>query len=87
MLWGARSFALRMVLFFSLLAHASPSYAWGLSLNAKAQGLAHYIMAVCHDLNGESAQAISEYQKSVKFTWNVLGVNEKQSLWFICRPV
>ena len=33
---------------------------------AKAQGLAHYIMAVCHDLNGESAQAISEYQKSVK---------------------
>ena len=56
-----------MVLFFSLLALASPSYAWGLSLDAKAQGLAHYIMAVCHDLNGESAQAISEYQKSVKF--------------------
>ena len=38
-----------------------------LSLDPKAQGLAHYIMAVCHDLNGESAQAISEYQKSVKF--------------------
>ena len=39
----------------------------GLSLDSKARGLAHYIMAVCHDLNGESAQAISEYQKSVKF--------------------
>jgi tetratricopeptide (TPR) repeat protein len=67
MLFGARPFALRMVLFLSLLAHASPSYAWGLSLDSKTRGLAHYIMAVCHDLNGESAQAISEYQKSVKF--------------------
>ncbi len=67
MLLGTSLLALRMVLFLSLLAHASPSYAWGLSLNAKAQGLAHYIMAVCHDLNGESLQAISEYQKSVKF--------------------
>ena len=67
MLFGQRLFALRMVLFFSLLAAAGPSYAWGLSLDSKAQGLAHYIMAVCHDLNGESAQAISEYQKSVKF--------------------
>jgi tetratricopeptide (TPR) repeat protein len=56
-----------MVLFLSLLAFMSPSYVWGLSLDSKAQGLAHYIMAVCHDLNGESAQAISEYQKSVKF--------------------
>ncbi len=67
MLLGTSLFALRMVLFFSLLAHASPSYAWGLSLESKAHGLAHYIMAVCHDLNGESLQAISEYQKSVKF--------------------
>ena len=58
---------LRTILFFLLLALTSPSYAWGLSLDAKAQGLAHYIVAVCHDLNGESAQAISEYQKSVKF--------------------
>ena len=24
-------------------------------------------MAVCHDLNGETSQAISEYQKSIKF--------------------
>lgn len=67
MLFGQRLWTLRMVLFFSLLAYASPSYAWGLVLNAKARGLAHYIMAVCHDLNGESLQAISEYQKSVKF--------------------
>ena len=57
----------RTILFFLLLALISPSYAWGLSLDAKAQGLAHYIVAVCHDLNGESSQAISEYQKSVKF--------------------
>jgi len=57
-----------MVLFLSLLAYASPSYASGAKrLNDKALGLAHYIMAVLHDLNGESSQAISEYQKSVKF--------------------
>jgi Tfp pilus assembly protein PilF len=50
------------------LAVASPSYAWGLSLDPNAaRGLAHYIMAVCHDLNGETAQAIGEYQKSVRF--------------------
>ncbi len=67
MLFGPRLFALRMVLFFALLAHASPSYAWGWALDAKAKGLAHYIMAVCDDLNGESAAAISEYQRSIKF--------------------
>ena len=67
MLSGHRLFALRMILFLSLLAVASPSYAWGLSLDAKSQGLAHYIMAVCHDLNGESTQAVGDYQQSVKF--------------------
>jgi tetratricopeptide (TPR) repeat protein len=67
MVFGPRQLALRMLIFLSLSAYASPSYAWGLSLDAKARGLAHYIMAVCHDLNGESAQAISEYQKSVKY--------------------
>ena len=59
MFLGARPLALRIVISLSLLAQASPSYAWGPSLDDKAQGLAHYIMAVCHDLNGESAQAIS----------------------------
>jgi tetratricopeptide (TPR) repeat protein len=67
MLFGQRLFALRMVIFFSLSAFVSPSYAWDLSLDSKAQGLAHYIVAVCHDLNGETAQAISEYQESIKF--------------------
>jgi len=67
MLFGLRLFALRMVFFLSLWTYAGPSYAWGLDVNAKAQGLAHYIMAVVHDLNGESAQAISEYQRSIKF--------------------
>jgi Tfp pilus assembly protein PilF len=66
-LFGARRFALRMIVFSSLLAVASPSYAWGLSLDSKAQALAHYIVAVCHDLNGESGQAVNEYQKSIKF--------------------
>jgi Tfp pilus assembly protein PilF len=67
MLFGARLLALRMMLFLSLMAVASPSFAWGSPLDSKAQGLAHYIMAVCQDLNGESSQAISEYQKSVKY--------------------
>jgi tetratricopeptide (TPR) repeat protein len=67
MQFGARPFVLRIVLFSSLLAAISPAYVWGSSLDSKAQGLAHYIMAVCHDLNGESAQAITEYQKSIKF--------------------
>ena len=64
--FGQRLFMPRTVLCFSLLAVTSPC-AWGSPLGSKAQGLAHYIMAVCHDLNGESAQAISEYQKSIKF--------------------
>ncbi len=63
--WGG--FSLRIILLSSLLAAVSPCYASALSLDAKAKGLAHYIMAVCDDLDGESAQAISEYQKSVKF--------------------
>jgi len=64
---GVRLFALRILLFLSLVAITSPSYASELSLQARSQGLAHYIMGVCHDLDGESAQAISEYQKSVKY--------------------
>ena len=67
MLFGPRLLALRMFIFLSLSAYASPSYALGLSLDAKAQGLAHYILAFCHDLNGERAQAIVEYQKSVRY--------------------
>ncbi len=67
MLWGARLFALRMLLFSWLLAVASPCYAWGPALDAKARGLAHYIMAACYDINGETAQAVSEYQRSVKY--------------------
>ena len=67
MLFRSRLLAQRLLILSSLLAVASPCYALDLSLDSKAQGLAHYIMAVCHDLNGESAQAISEYQKSVKF--------------------
>jgi Tfp pilus assembly protein PilF len=67
MFWGPCQFALRMIVFSSLLAVASPCHVWGMSLDSKVQGLAHYIMAVCDDLNGESAHAISEYQQSIKF--------------------
>ena len=49
-----------------LVTMAVPSCAWGLTLDAKAQGLAHYMMAVCYDLNDQTAEAIAEYQKSVK---------------------
>ena len=68
MLLGQRLLVLRTVLFSLLLAYAMPSLCLGsVHWMHKALGLAHYIMAVCHDLNGESAQAISEYQKSIKF--------------------
>jgi len=67
MLLGQRLLRLRVILFLSLWACTSPAYAWDLSLDSKAQGLAHYIMAVCHDLNGETAQAISEFLESVKY--------------------
>ncbi len=33
---------------------------------SKFKGLAHYIMAVVDDLNGDSQQAIGEYEKSAK---------------------
>ena len=68
MFFGLCQFALRIVIFSSLLAIASPCFAWDHSLDSKkAEGLAHYIMAVCDDINGDTPQAISEYQKSVKY--------------------
>ena len=67
MLWGQqRQLSLRILLFLSLLVISAPGHADVLPLDAKTKALAHYIVAVCHDLNGESAQAIGEYQKSVK---------------------
>jgi len=66
MLFGQRLLAPRTVLFSALFMAAIPCHAGGIGLDSKAKGLAHYIMAVCHDLNGESLQAISEYQKSIK---------------------
>jgi len=67
MLLGQRLWRLRVFLFLSLLACVSPSYVWAVSLDSKAQGLAHYIMAVCDDLNSQSTLAIKEYQESVKY--------------------
>ena len=57
---------LRILMVLALLGRTSLCHASDLSLDSKAQGLAHYIMAFCHDINGESAQAISEYQASIK---------------------
>lgn len=55
--------------FVLLWAGVSPCFAQGdnLPLDAKAKGLAHYIMAVSHDLNGEATLAISEYEQSVSY--------------------
>ncbi len=44
-----------------------PAHAQDLPLDAKAKGLAHYISAVCHDLNGEASLAVSEYEKSIAY--------------------
>jgi tetratricopeptide (TPR) repeat protein len=52
---------------FALLALVSPSYALGPSPDSKTQGVAHYIMAIVHDLNGEEPQANAEYQQSIRF--------------------
>ena len=65
MLLGLRLFTLGF-LFTLLFRIVNPCYAQDLTVDSKSQGLAHYIMALCHDLNGESSQAISEYQQSVK---------------------
>lgn len=43
----------------------SPAYAS--TLDAKSQGLAHYIMATYHDFNGDTNEAIAEYQKSIRY--------------------
>ncbi len=45
-------------------------YAQDLPLDAKAKGLAHYIMAVSHDLNGQAKQAIGEYEHAVSYNNN-----------------
>ena len=66
MLLGQRLSAMPAVLCCWLVTMAMPSCAWGLTLEAKAQGLAHYMMAVCYDLNDQTPEAIAEYKKSVK---------------------
>jgi Tfp pilus assembly protein PilF len=83
MLFGQRQFAVKIILFSSLLAFVSPCCAWSLSFDAESQGLAHYIMAVCHDLNGESAQAIGDYQQSVKFNGLELAPRLKLGAYYL----
>lgn len=60
-------FALRTLFFLPLLACSSNCFALEISRDAKAKGLAHYIMAVCDDMNEDGASAMREYQKSVKY--------------------
>jgi len=50
-----------------LTALGIPSSANDSKIHVQAKGLAHYIMAVMDDLNGDNQHAISEYQKSIKF--------------------
>jgi len=73
----------RAVLFFSMLVIAGPSYAWGPSTDPKVSGLAHYIMAVCHDLNGEAPQAIDEYQKSVRLNGSEIAPRLKLGAYYL----
>ena len=66
MLLGQRLSAMPAVLCCWLVAIITPSCAWGLTLEAQARGLAHYITAVCYELNDQTPEAIAEYKKSVK---------------------
>jgi tetratricopeptide (TPR) repeat protein len=66
MLWGRRLFAMLAVLCCWLVTIMAPSCAWGLTLDSQARGLAHYMMAVCYELNDQTPEAIGEYQRSVK---------------------
>jgi len=77
-----RSIALFIACVCSLLALLSPSYAWGPTLDTQAQGLAHYMTALCLDFNGDIDQAIREYQKSVHFDpSNTFALNELGSIY------
>ncbi|MEI7997897.1 MAG: tetratricopeptide repeat protein [Candidatus Omnitrophota bacterium] len=44
-----------------------PCHAGEAQIQAKSKSLAHYIMAVINDLNGDNQEAMKEYRKSVKF--------------------
>jgi len=66
MLWGQRLCAMPVALCWWLVMIIAPSYAWGGALDSKAQGLAHYMMAVCDELNDQTKEAMAEYKKSVK---------------------
>lgn len=58
-----------MVLALGIWFCAFPSLgnAQDLPVDARVKALAHYMMALCHDLNGESAQAVAQYQQSARF--------------------
>ena len=56
----------KLVLGILALAFAGASvYAGDASVEVKSKALAHYIMAVAHDLNGRSVEAVDEYERSV----------------------
>ncbi|MBI4310125.1 MAG: tetratricopeptide repeat protein [Candidatus Omnitrophica bacterium] len=65
---------LKLMLGILALASACASvYAGDAGVDVKSKALAHYIMAEINDLNGRSAQAIDEYERSV-------GLNSKEPL-------
>ena len=50
----------------ALMALVGTGHAYGAEVPAKSKALAHYIVAVVNDLNGDTQAAMGEYQKSVK---------------------
>ena len=74
--------ALRTILFLSLVVAVSPSYA-SVDVDGKARGLAHYIVGLCHEINGETDQAISEYQASVTYNGEESAPRLKLGAYFL----
>ena len=59
--------ASRILIFSCAVALTNPAFASGLKQDAEAKALAHYIMALCLDINGQADQAVGEYQQSIEY--------------------
>ena len=60
-----RAIILTVTFWFTVI--ACPARADQAQIESKSKSLAHYIMAIIDDLNGENQKALSEYQKATKF--------------------
>ena len=52
-----------------LAALAGTAHAYGAEVTAQSKALAHYIVAVMNDLNGDTQAAVDEYQKSTRLDY------------------